>query len=32
MAGPPAMIETTVRMLMVDHKVPAEQIHYDRFF
>ena len=28
----PSMIETTVRMPMVDHKVPAEQIHYDRFF
>lgn len=32
LAGPPPMIETVVRMLMVDHKVPADQIHYDRFF
>ena len=32
LAGPPPMIETAVRMLMVEHKVPAQQIHYDRFF
>lgn len=32
LAGPPPMIETAVRMLMVEHKVPATQIHYDRFF
>lgn len=32
LAGPPPMIETVVRTLMVDHKVPADQIHYDRFF
>lgn len=32
LAGPPPMIEVLVRMLMVDHKVPAQQIHYDRFF
>lgn len=32
LAGPPPMIETAVRMLMVEHKVPALQIHYDRFF
>ena len=32
LAGPPPMIETVVRMLMVDHKVPAPNIHYDRFF
>ncbi len=32
LAGPPPMIETAVRMLMVEHKVPAPQIHYDRFF
>jgi toluene monooxygenase electron transfer component len=32
LAGPPPMIETVVRMLMVDHKVPAQNIHYDRFF
>jgi toluene monooxygenase electron transfer component len=32
LAGPPPMIETIVRMLVVDHKVPAQHIHYDRFF
>ena len=32
LAGPPTMIETIVKMLMLDHKVPAAQIHYDRFF
>lgn len=32
LAGPPPMTETVVRLLMVDHKVPANQIHYDRFF
>ena len=31
-AGPPPMIETVVRMLMLEHKVPAQQIHFDRFF
>ncbi|MDO8451200.1 MAG: FAD-binding oxidoreductase [Rhodoferax sp.] len=32
LAGPPPMIETVVRALMVDHQVHATQIHYDRFF
>jgi len=32
LAGPPPMIETIVRMLMVEHKVAAQHIHYDRFF
>lgn len=32
MAGPPVMIESVVRMLVVDHKVPMDQIHFDRFF
>jgi toluene monooxygenase electron transfer component len=32
LAGPPPMIETAVRLLMIDHKVPASQVHYDRFF
>lgn len=32
MAGPPVMIESVVRMLVVDHKVPIDQIHFDRFF
>lgn len=32
LAGPPPMIEAAVRLLMVDGKVPASQIHFDRFF
>ncbi|WP_372659237.1 2Fe-2S iron-sulfur cluster-binding protein [Hydrogenophaga sp.] len=32
LAGPPPMTEAVVRMLMVDHQVPATHIHYDRFF
>jgi toluene monooxygenase electron transfer component len=32
LAGPPPMIETVVRTLMLEHKVPANQIHFDRFF
>jgi len=31
-AGPPPMIEATVRLLVVGHKVPMTQLHYDRFF
>jgi toluene monooxygenase electron transfer component len=31
-AGPPPMIEATVRLLVVGHKVPVTQLHYDRFF
>ena len=30
--GPPAMTDTVARMLMMDYKVPFEQIHYDRFY
>jgi len=30
--GPPAMTEAVQRMLMIDHKVPFSQIHFDRFF
>jgi toluene monooxygenase electron transfer component len=30
--GPPVMTDTVQRMLMIDHKVPFEQIHFDRFF
>ena len=30
-AGPPAMAEATLRML-VDMKVPPDQIHYDQFY
>jgi toluene monooxygenase electron transfer component len=32
LAGPPPMIEVMVRTLMLEHKVPASQIHFDRFF
>lgn len=31
-AGPPPMIEATVRMLTLEHKVPQSQMHFDRFF
>jgi len=31
-AGPPAMAEAVQRMLMIDHKVPFDQLHFDRFF
>jgi toluene monooxygenase electron transfer component len=30
--GPPPMTDACQRMLMIDHKVPFEQIHFDRFF
>ncbi len=30
--GPPPMTEAVQRMLMIDHKVPFSQIHFDRFF
>jgi toluene monooxygenase electron transfer component len=30
--GPPAMTESVQRMLMIDHQVPFQQIHFDRFF
>ena len=32
MAGPPPMVQAALKLLMVDHKVPSQQIHYDRFF
>lgn len=32
LAGPPPMIEATVRFLVLDGKVPSAQIHFDRFF
>lgn len=32
LAGPPPMIESVVRLLVANHKVPANQIHFDRFF
>lgn len=30
--GPPPMTDAMQRMLIVDHKVPAAQLHFDRFF
>jgi len=30
--GPPPMTQAVQKMLMVDHKVPFEQLHFDRFF
>ena len=30
--GPPAMTDTVARMLVMDYKVPHEQVHYDRFY
>lgn len=32
LAGPPPMVEAALRLLIVEHKVPASQLHYDRFF
>ena len=31
-AGPPVMVEAVQRMLMIDNKVPYDQLHFDRFF
>ncbi len=31
-AGPPLMTQALQEMLMVDYRVPFEQIHFDRFF
>ena len=30
-AGPPPMIEAVQQLLMLEHKVPFGQIHFDRF-
>lgn len=30
--GPPPMVDAVLRVLVLDKKVPVEQIHYDRFF
>lgn len=30
--GPPVMIDTLSRILLVEHRVPFEQVHYDRFY
>lgn len=32
LAGPPPMVEATLKLLMGTQKIPAQQIHYDRFF
>lgn len=32
MAGPPPMVEATRRLLILEHGVATERIHYDRFF
>lgn len=32
LAGPPPMVQATTRLLLLDSKVPAEQVHFDRFF
>ena len=31
-AGPPPMTQAIQELLMVSHKVPFGQIHFDRFF
>jgi len=31
-AGPPPMIEATIRLLVAENKVPQSQLHFDRFF
>ena len=30
--GPPPMTDAVARMLVVDHHVPPDQLHYDRFY
>lgn len=32
LAGPPPMVEAARRMLILEKKIPIEQVHYDRFF
>lgn len=32
MAGPPPMVDAVRRLLILDRKVPVEQLRYDRFF
>ena len=32
MAGPPPMVDAVRRHLILDRKIPVEQIHYDRFY
>jgi toluene monooxygenase electron transfer component len=31
-AGPPPMVEATIRLLVSENKVPQSQLHFDRFF
>ena len=31
-AGPPPMIEATIRLLVAENQVPQSQLHFDRFF
>ncbi len=31
-AGPPPMIEATIRLLVAENNVPQSQLHFDRFF
>jgi toluene monooxygenase electron transfer component len=30
-AGPPPMVEAVQQLLMVQHRVPFGQVHFDRF-
>jgi len=32
LAGPPPMITAALNLLVLEHQVPVERIHYDRFF
>ncbi|RYF53637.1 MAG: hypothetical protein EOO27_25690 [Comamonadaceae bacterium] len=31
-AGPPVMTDAVVRLLVLERQVPAERVHFDRFF
>jgi toluene monooxygenase electron transfer component len=32
LAGPPPMVEATIRLLVAENNVPQSQLHFDRFF
>ncbi len=32
LAGPPPMLQATLQMLVMEQKVPVDQVHFDRFF
>ena len=32
LAGPPPMVDATLRLLVLENKVPVAQVHYDRFY